>query len=116
LLQHLCSAAILQTGTSKGACFIASQDTAPFISTQDENIDTVVHPQALDDYSYVVDRHGDLALAEYARIGRALLLYQVRRAPASSLPLPLVFDLLIARLKYPRQKKHPQEGTSLGHP
>jgi hypothetical protein len=43
--------------------------------------------QALDDYSYVVERHGDLALAEYARIGRALLLYQVGVTGASFWPV-----------------------------
>jgi len=33
--------------------------------------------QALLKYNYIIDRYGDFALAEYARIGKALCLYQV---------------------------------------
>jgi hypothetical protein len=33
--------------------------------------------QALEDYTYVAQVHEDLALASYARTGRALMLYQV---------------------------------------
>jgi predicted negative regulator of RcsB-dependent stress response len=34
--------------------------------------------QALAQYSQIVREFGDLALSEYARVGRALTLYQVR--------------------------------------
>lgn len=43
--------------------------------------------QALDSYTSLVDKYGDLALASYARIGRALLLYQTGQRQESVLEL-----------------------------
>lgn len=38
---------------------------------------TPPHPQALEGYTYIVDRYPELALADYARLGRGLCLYEV---------------------------------------
>ncbi|KXZ55421.1 hypothetical protein GPECTOR_3g72 [Gonium pectorale] len=43
--------------------------------------------QALELYNRLVSEHADLALAEYGRIGRAMMLYQVGRTSDSILAL-----------------------------
>lgn len=46
-----------------------------------EAVDEGRYEDALAAYSYVVDNFPDLALAEYARLGRALMLYQTGTKP-----------------------------------
>lgn len=47
------------------------------LMSAEEAIDRGQHEEALDKYTFITQNYGDLALAEYARIGRALCLFQV---------------------------------------
>lgn len=47
-------------------------------------------PAALDQFTFIVKQYPELALSEYARIGRALLLYQ-----QGQVGLPLLLYLLL---------------------
>ncbi|KAF5833359.1 hypothetical protein DUNSADRAFT_10400 [Dunaliella salina] len=59
---------------------VAAADAIRLLKEAEENIDKGRFQEALNAYTYITGRYGDLALAEYAKIGRSLCLYQVGRA------------------------------------
>lgn len=63
-------------GSSSAA---AAADALRLLKAAEESIDEGRFQEALDAYTNVIEKYGDLALAEYAKIGRSLCLYQVGR-------------------------------------
>ncbi|GIL92371.1 hypothetical protein Vretifemale_19893 [Volvox reticuliferus] len=55
----------------------AAADALQLLTSAREAVDRGQHDQALELYGRLVSDHPDLALAEYGRIGRAMMLYQV---------------------------------------
>ncbi|GIL92370.1 hypothetical protein Vretimale_19849 [Volvox reticuliferus] len=65
----------------------AAADALQLLTSAREAVDRGQHDQALELYGRLVSDHPDLALAEYGRIGRAMMLYQVGRTSDSILAL-----------------------------
>ncbi|GIL91950.1 hypothetical protein Vretifemale_19640 [Volvox reticuliferus] len=66
------------TGTGTGLRSTANEaaDALQLLTSAREAVDRGQHDQALELYGRLVSDHPDLALAEYGRIGRAMMLYQ----------------------------------------